>query len=251
LTGSGISLKNTLLLLLLVLAQALVASLLYAEPGEFAPLVEKKGPAAREVVDSPTLYRVADMQGLPCSKAAFEFLLDRPRLSMALARQLDPDIEEYNIEVRPDGSYHVDDRGRLVGDMELISRQDGGRVYYIAGYWRLLGIRFNGRMVLAPEYSQVAGMPAPSVNARARGYMKVDSTVAGVIAKVVAKIFPGKVDNRMERFAGAVRKVAEAINADPEGVYKRLLKIKEAPPGEVEEYRLMFLAARGVKGARR
>lgn len=217
-----------------------------ADTGEFEQLIKKKGPAAREVLEKPTLYRVAKIDGLPCTADGFEFLLDRPRLSVALARKLDPGLDEYRIEVRPDGSYHLDDGGPLAGDMEIISRQPGKRVYYLSGGWKFIwGIRFNGRMVLVPEYHENktgAGKGVcRSVNATARGYMKIDSSLVGTVARLMAKLFPGKVDARIARFSGSVRKVAIAISEDPVKVYRVLRETKGVPPEEVEEYRKVFI----------
>ncbi len=223
------------------------AGFAYDGPGEFDRLVERKGHEVLEVIEEPTLYRVAEMEGLPCGADTFSFLLDRPRISMALARALDPTLDEYEIEPRPDGGWHVDDSGRLVGDMELIEAAPGRRVYYISGHWRFVfGITFKGRMVLVPEYEEATSGDGLDrvVNARARGYMKIDNTLAGFMAKLVAFIFPGKVDARIGRFAGSVRKVAEAVRDDPAGMYEKLLETGKVPPGEASEYRAMFLKGR-------
>jgi len=211
--------------------------------GEFKALVLKKGPDALEVVRDPTLYRVAELDGLPCSAADFEFLLDRPRTSMVLARVLDPGLDEYEIKARPDGGRHVDDRGRLVGDMELVEASPGRRVYYISGAWRFIfGITFRGRMVLVPEYEEHTLDGEMVVDSRVRGYMKIDNALIGFMAKVVAYVFPGKVDARIRRFSGAVRRVAEAVHDDPAGMYTRLIASGKVPPEETGEYRARFLA---------
>jgi len=214
-------------------------------PGEFETLALKKGPDALEVVRDPTLYRVAELDGLPCSAADFEFLLDRPRTSMVLARALDPGLDEYEIQSRPDGGWHVDDRGRLVGDMELMESAPGRRVYYISGAWRFIfGITFRGRMVLVPEYEEHTLDGVTVVDSRSRGYMKIDNALVGFMAKVVAYVFPGKVDARIKRFSGAVRRVAEAVHDDPAGMYTRLIASGRVPPDEAGEYRARFLALR-------
>jgi len=228
-----------------IMLAAALAAIGVAATGEFEALAVKEGPAALEVVDYPTLYRVAEMQALPCSASEFEFLLDRPRVSMTLARALDPELDEYEIQMKPDGSCHVDDNGRLVGDMELVDSGPGRRVYYITGHWKfVLGITFEGRMVLVPEYEERMVDGVSEVNARARGYMKIDNALIGFMARVVAFVFPGKVDARIKRFAGSVRKVAEAIRKDPEEMYAKLMETGKVPPEEALEYRAMFMGGR-------
>jgi hypothetical protein len=218
--------------------------------GEFGALVHKEGADALEVVREPTLYRVAELDGLPCSADEFGFLLDRPRISMVLARALDPGLDEYEIQSRPDGGWHVDDHGRLVGDMDLVEAAPGKRVYYITGSWRFIfGITFRGRMVLVPEFEEHAVDGNVRVDSRARGYMKIDNALAGFMARVVAYVFPGKVDARIKRFSDAVRKVAVAVHDDPSGMYTRLIASGKVPPKEEGEYRVRFLAVKDGGGS--
>ena len=213
----------------------------FADAGEFDALI-KKVPSAAEVVNKPTLFRSVELKGLPVTKRQFEFLLDHPRLSTALARMADPQLDAYKVEVRPDGSSHVNDPKGLAGDMELVSESDGKRIYYIKGHWDFpLGIRFNGRMVLVACYSENGG----HLDSRTLGYMKVDNALVGLVAKLVAYIFPGKVDARISRFAGAVRKVAVSVHDDPEGVYARLVSSGQVPPEDLAAYRSTFCVRRG------
>jgi len=237
---------TSIVLSILILSSVFGYRLALSAPEDgFAPLVKKIGPAVREVIDRPTLYRVTELKGLPCTKETFEFLIDRPRVSMALARMLDPTLDDYRIGTRPDGSYHVDDNGKLVGDMEVVTKEPGRRVYYISGYWKfILGIRFSGRMVLVPEYSETVVDGVKTVDARARGYMKIDSVVAGAMARLAMFLFPGKVDSRMARFASAVRTVAASVDGDPEGVYRKLARVKGVSPEELDEFKRTFVLAK-------
>ena len=218
------------------------AGLAFAGLGEFDTLIAKKGPKVKEVLYKPTLYRVAELPGLPVGRDAYEFLLDRPNLSLALARLVDGRMDKYKVEVRPDGSARVHDRDVLVGDMDVVSRTPSQRIYYISGYWDfMLGIRFNGRMVLVSDYTERPGSGGRQVDSRTRGYIRVDNALVGIIARMIVYIFPGKVDARIARFAGAVRKVAEAVHGDPAGVYRKLAAAGEVPQSDLREYREFFL----------
>ncbi|HEY3348138.1 MAG TPA: hypothetical protein VGK71_11020 [Nitrospirota bacterium] len=196
-------------------------------------LADKKGPAGREVIESPTLYRSADIRGMGIAAGEFEFLLDRPRLAMKLARAVDGSIDPYTVQQKADGVWSVDDSGKLTGEMELLSRGPGRRVYLITGRWKfMLGISFKGRMVLAPEYAVHDGR----LDAVARGWMKIDSTVAGSFARLAVYLFPGKVDARINRFASAVRMVSEAVKKDPAGTLRRAQETGVLDRAEMQEY---------------
>lgn len=212
-------------------------------PGEFDRLVAAKGTAVLEVLEKPTLYRVARLDDLPCDVRTFEYLIDRPRTSIVLARWADPTLDNYTIQTKPDGSSHVDDSGRLAGDMELVEAASGRRVYYLTGHWRfVMGVTFEGRMVLVPEYSGRYVDGAPYVDAATRGYMKIDNAFAGVMARLVVYIFPGKVDARIARFAAAVRKVAALVSIDPDAAYAALEASGRVSKDELKEFRATFMA---------
>jgi len=224
----------------LLLAAVLVPALVFAA-GDLQGLAGKKASAVNEVVTRPTISRVSVLPGLPVSSRQYEFLLDRPRLSMALAHISDPSLDLYKIEVRPDGTCHVDDPTGLAGDMELVSSSPGKRVYFISGHYDILKMRFNGRMVLDSEYSEHTCLEGVFVDSKAVSYVKVDSSFVGVFAKLMAFLFPKKVDARIGRFSNAVKGVAVAVRNDPAGMYKRLAATGEFSPDDLREYSLMFL----------
>ena len=224
----------------LFLAVVFVPALVFAV-GDLQGLAGKKAAAVKEVVARPTISRVSVLPGLPVSSRQYEFLLDRPRLSMALAHICDPSLDLYKIEERPDGTSHVDDPSGLAGDMELVSSTPGKRVYFISGHYDIMKMRFNGRMVLDTEYSERACAEGAFVDSKAVSYVKVDSAFVGAFAKLMAFLFPKKVDARIGRFSNAVKGVAVAVHNDPAGMYKRLAASGELSPQDLRDYSLMFL----------
>ncbi len=242
--------------LLKALAASLAAFLLMStavsgstlpQSAAFEPLVKKKGEPARELIESPTLYRETDLKGLPCSAADFKFLLDRPRSSVALAGKLHKSLEKYQIDVIKPGLFHVDDEKSLVGDMELVYEAPGSRIYYVTGYWKLMaGMRLDGRMALVVDYSERDVAGSRRLDCKARGYMMVDNSVAGAAFKLFAYMFPKKVDKRIDRFATAVRKVVEAINDDPAEACSRLAQAQHVPPEELREFKSRFLPIKSL-----
>ena len=227
---------SLLLALLFIPAQMAIAS-------DISGLLEKEDPRAKEAVARPTLVRVTELTGLPVSLKQYEFLLDHPRLSMVLARIYDPSLDLYKITVRPDGLIHVDDPAGVAGDMELVNSMTGRRLYFVTGYFEILRVRFNGSMVMNISYAERLGKPPVSSDSTTTCYIKVNSAFAGFFAKLMAFLFPKKVDERIGRFANAVKKVAIAVHDNPQAAYAKLAASGKAGPAELKEFAGIFLRA--------
>ena len=208
---------------------------------DISSLLEKKGPRAKEVINKPTISRVSELPRLPVSLRQYEFLIDHPRLSMVLAHIYDPSLDLYKIEARTDGSIHIDDPAGLAGDAVLVNSSPGRRVYFVSGYFVILKMRLNGHMVMNISYSELPGKAPVSVDSTTTCYIKVNSAFAGFFTKLATFLFPKKVDQRIGRFANAVKKVAIAVHADPSGAYAKLAASGEAGPAELKEFAGMFL----------
>jgi hypothetical protein len=208
---------------------------------DISGLPEKKGPGAKEVITRPTIVRVSELSRLPVSLRQSEFLIDHPRLSMVLAHIYDPSLDLYKIEVRPDGSFHVHDPAGLAGDVELINSSPGSRIYFITGHFDIFKVRFNGHMVMNISYSGRLSESPVSMDSTTTCYIKVNSVFAGVITKLMAFLFPKKVDERIGRFANAVRRVAIAVHDDPAEAYRKLAASGEVSAEELKEFAGMFL----------
>ena len=208
---------------------------------DFSDLLEKKGPAAKEVLTKPTITRVSELHNMPVSSRQYAFFIDHPRLSVILARILDPSLDLYRLSMRPNGLIHVEDPAGLAGDIEVISSSRGKRVYFISGYYDLLKIRFNGHMLMVTEYAEKKVGDNVSVDTKVTNYIKVDSAIAGALARVINLLFPKKVDRRIGRFANAVKTVAFAVHKDPDGAYNKLAASGEVDPIELKEFDAMFV----------
>ena len=224
---------SLLLALVFIPARIIIAS-------DISGLLENKGPRAKEVITKPTISRVSKQPRLPVSMRQYEFLIDQPRLSMSLAHIYDPSLDLYKIEVRPDGTIHVDDPAGLAGDMELINSIPGRRVYFISGHFDFFRMRFNGHMVMQIAYSGHLS-EAPATDSTTTCYIRVNNAFAGFFAKLMAFLFPKKVDDRIGRFSNAVKRVSIAVHDDPSGAYQKLAASGEAGPGELKEFAGMFL----------
>lgn len=234
--NAGDCFRVTFLVLVTIFISASIAS-----AADMLSLLEKKGPKAKEVVTRPTISRVSELPSLPVSLKQYEFLLDHPRLSMVFAHICDPSLDSYKVEVRPDGLIHIDDPAGLAGDMELVSSIPGRRIYFVSGHFDILKMRFYGHVVLLMSYIERPNEAVASVDSTATSYIKVNSAFVGFFAKIAAFLFPRKVDERIGRFANAVRRVAVAVHNDPAGAYRRLAASGEVGSQELKEFAGMFL----------
>lgn len=212
------------------------------DASDISSLLEKKGPRAKEVITKPTISRVSELPRLPVSLRQYEFLMDHPRLSMVLAHIYDPSLDLYKIEVRPDGLIHVDDPAGLAGDVELVNSIPGRRVYFISGHFDILKMRFNGNVVLMTSYSERLSQAGASVDSTTTSYIKVNNAFVGLLTRLMTFLFPKKVDERIGRFANAVKRVAIAVHDDPAGAYRKLATWGEVGPEELKEFARMFLS---------
>lgn len=212
------------------------------DASDISSLLEKKGAGAKEVITKPTISRVSELPRLPVSLRQYEFLIDHPHLSMVLAHICDPSLDLYKIEVRPDGLIHVDDPAGLAGDVELVNSIPGRRVYFISGHFDILKIRFNGHVVLMTSYSERLSGTGASVDSTTTSYIKVNSAFVGLLTRVMTFFFPKKVDERIGRFANAVKRVAIVVHDDPAGAYRKLAASGEVGSEELKEFAIMFLS---------
>jgi hypothetical protein len=209
---------------------------------DISGVLEKKVSGTKEIIARPTITRLSELPRLPVSLRQYEFLMDHPRLSMALAREYDPSLDLYKVVVRSDGLIHVDDPAGLAGNMELVHSITGRRVYFVSGYFDILKMRFNGHMVMNISYGERLNGSTASVDSTTTCYIKVNSAFVGFFAKLMALLFPKKVDERIGRFANAVRKVAIALHDDPAGAYGKLAISGEVGPRELKEFAGIFLS---------
>jgi len=227
-----------------IVLSLLLTSDLHARDAEFDAIIEDKGASAKELLENPTIYRTVELKGLPCGMADFDFLLDRPRTAVTLAGRIHKSLDKYTIDMTKPGIYHMESEKEIVVDLEVIAKQPGKRVYYISGYWKfLMGIKLHGRMALVVEYKETDDGKGRMLDGKARGYMDVDSSVAGAAFKAAAYLFPKKVDARLNRFGVAIKKVVEGIHDDPEAMARLLETNSRVPPEEVNEFKARFLKA--------
>ncbi len=213
---------------------------------ESSGLLEKKVHYAEEIAAKPTIFRESNLPHLPLSLKQVEFLIDHPRVSMALAHQYAPFLDNYRVEVRPDQMIHISDPGKLSGEAERIDARPGRRVYLIAGHFDIFKIRFNGHMVLMAVYSERFESAAVATEVTTSASIKINNVFAGAIARLVNYLFPKKVDERIDRFIRAAESIAVGVHKDPAGSFRKLSNSGEVSAEELRKFVRLFSDGKGI-----
>jgi hypothetical protein len=129
----------------------------------------------------------------------------------------------------------------LAGYAELIDARPGRRVYLTTGYFDIFKMRFNGQMVLMTVYSEQVEGAAVSAESTTTAYIKVNSAIARIFARLADFLFPHKVDERMGRLLSAAQTDAVAIHTDPSDAYKKLSVSNEVSAEELQDFEEMIL----------
>lgn len=206
-------------------------------------------PLTRNVVEQYTLTRSVPPVRYHGTVRATEWLLDRPQLAATLARHLYPPLEQYQIAVRDDGSYAVNDHGALRGSLRLVARGPNRRVYVCQGQFRSLAhiLHLSGSMVVTLEYHDTREGGGPAVEVAPTLYVRLDNLLAHGVFTIIAPLVHGAIDRRVAKLTGATRAVGERISRDPDGLYREMRGWPDVRPDDLEAFRTAFVVERLVK----
>jgi hypothetical protein len=203
-------------------------------------------PLTRDVVERYTLTRDLDPVRFLGTVRTTDWLLDRPQLAAVLARHLHPQLEQYQIAIRDDGSFAVKDLGSLRGRLRLVARGANRRVYFCQGQFRSLAhiLPLTGRMVFALEYQDSRRGVDPSVEVTPQLYVRLDNIFAHGVMKVIAPLIHGVIDRRVANLTAATQIVGERISRDPRGLFREMQTWSDIRPEDLEAYRQAFVVER-------
>lgn len=203
-------------------------------------------PVTRDVVERSTLTRNLQPVRFLGTVGITDWLLDRPQLTAALARHLHPPLEQYQIAMRNDGTYAVNDLGSLRGSLRLVAREANRRIYLCQGQFRSLAhvLPLTGNMVLALEYRDLSEEGLPSVEVTPQLYIRLDNLVAHGVLRVIAPLLHGVIDRRVATLTAATHAVGERIGRDPRGLFREMQTWPDIRPEDLEAYRRAFVVER-------
>jgi hypothetical protein len=203
-------------------------------------------PVTRDVVERHTLTRSLQPVRFRGTVRTVDWLLDRPHLAAALARHLYPPLERYQIAMREDGSWAVNDLGNLRGSLRLVARGANRRVYFCQGHFRSLAhiLLLTGNMVFTLDYRDLREGADPTIEVTPQLYVRLDNVIAHGVLKVVAPLVHGAIDRRVANLTAATQVVGERISRDPRGLYREMQTWSDIRPEDLEAYRQEFVVER-------
>jgi hypothetical protein len=202
--------------------------------------------ATRNIVEGHTLARDLPAVRFLGTVKMVDWLMDRPTLAAALARHLHPPLERYQIAMRDDGSFAVNDLGNLRGSLRLVARGANRRVYFCQGEFRSLAhiLRLSGGMVFTLEYLDSRQGTDPTVEVTPKLYVRLDNVLVHGMLKIISPLLHGVIDRRVANLTLATQAIGERITRDPEGLYREMQTWQDILPEDLEAYRQAFVMER-------
>ena len=203
-------------------------------------------PVTRDVVERHTLTRNLQAVRFEGTVRIVDWLLDRPHLAATLARHLHPPLERYQVAMREDGSWAINDLGSLRGSLRLVARGANRRVYFCQGQFRSLAhiLHLTGNMVFTLDYRDLRAGGNPTIEVTPQLYVRLDNILAHGVLKVIAPLVHGAIDRRVANLTAATQVVGERISRDPRGLYREMQTWPDLRPADLEAYRQEFVVER-------
>lgn len=195
----------------------------------------------RDVVSGALVEREVRDIAFRSRPEAFEFLLDHPDFAADVARLL----REGKYRLRRVGEvYEADDGRGARGWLRPVFAAPGRRLFHLEGrYDPPLLPSLSGRLVILLDSQHVEGPDGVTYCAmRVAGFLKLDSTLTEVLARVSRSFSEAQVDRRVRRFFRHVAAVSRRAYDDPEGLAALLAGHPAIEPELASRFTTLLLA---------
>ena len=194
----------------------------------------------RDVVTRPLVARRVNGISYKSRPEVFQYLLDHPDFAANMSRAIK--VGKYRV-TPVSGGYEANDGRGVHGFLKPVYADAQRRVFYLAGrYDPPLFPSMAGRAVLVVDAVHVAG---PDGTNRAMvtviGFLKVDSLLVRIVAKILRDFTQTAVDRKVQRFFRHVEKVSVRAAEDPAGLAQEIQRHPELPGGQVAEFNRLLL----------
>jgi hypothetical protein len=199
---------------------------LSAEQGGMTFPVEQLDTASRcrlsSVVDHPTTSGTVPPVRTPVSRQLYDYLLDHPSLTAALAQRLG--LGKYEFTAKGKDQYWGNDGDGTQGLLSLIHRDGTSRMYDIDGYHE--GRVFPLVRVKAVIFLKVAPVTSPdgkpAVETAFVAYTKLNDPVLSGIVWILRPLIGGAITEKLGRGFEVTKQLAGVIAGDPDRILREL-----------------------------
>jgi len=196
--------------------------------------------AAREVLACAVLSRDIPVREYAGSAKLMDTIFDHPVLTADIVRGMG--LGDFYVAEKGAGSYRVREGRSIEADFSEIYRARGVRLYRISGqYYGSFFIHLSGKALLCAGYRNTRD---DRVRVEVRAALCVDNRFYGFLVYLFPALFNRLVDSQFSGYMGIAGKLTEALAADPERVYNRLLDRGVMDAREREEFTELFLMSK-------
>ncbi len=227
--------------ILIIFVAALPALTVIAQdlPPPFHALTGRAREQANALVEDHTLKRSLLIEHPIVNRPLHQFLLDRPDVGAAIARSVG--IGKYTMTQVEKDRFHGRDPDGVEGDMEILYRAEGQRVYFAQGIVEGALVTLQGKMIMFQESQYRSTEQAGQwVRTQLTIYAKIENPFIAFVLKIFAPLIGGLVDPKISKAQGVVRQVNELMAQDLEETYSRIATADQLDPEDLTTLRKLM-----------
>ncbi len=217
--------RHVILIFLICLAPLPALAVTSPRPFPLEAVAEHGKQKVEALLDDYTLKRSLSIEHPILNRQLHQFLLDRPDIGAAISRGLA--IGNYTItQVGPD-HFHGRDPDGVEGDMEILYRDGGHRVYYAEGTVEGALATLRGKTVILQVFQYRTVDAQEWVESQLTIYAKIENPVLAFFIKIFQPFIGRLVDPKLSKAQGVVRQVSELMVQDPHECYRRIAESEQ------------------------
>ncbi|MFQ5930611.1 MAG: hypothetical protein ACE5MK_13025, partial [Acidobacteriota bacterium] len=210
---------------ILVLFACVVTLPVFTVASESSFPLEALDDRAREKVEAlrndHTLERSPRLEYRIMNPALHQFLLDRPDVGAAISRTLG--IGDYTMTRTGKDTFHGIDPDGIEGNMEILYRGAGHRVFFAEGIAEGALVTVRGKVVIFQQFEyRTTNHDQEWVKSELTLYAKLENPFLAFLLKIFSPFVGKLVDPKISKAQGVVRQVNERMLQDPHGTYARI-----------------------------
>ena len=214
-----------------------------AEPAPVlsAPMSPTDFARLRDVTEAAVIASRAEGEPFVGRRDVFEFLLDHLEFATHVTRALR--VARYKVWQTAEGLFLDDGWGALLR-FSVVQATSGTRIIYARGeYQQTILPNIHGEAVVMIEYDF---RPAPGgrdlVSAAVTNYVKFDSRLMSMLARVASTTVTKKAETEAKRLVRVFARISRAVDEDPAAVLAALDGRPDVPRRELEAFRRLIFA---------
>jgi hypothetical protein len=195
----------------------------------------------RDVTEAAVIASRAEGEPFVGRRAVFEFLLDHLEFATHVTRAVR--VARYKVWQTAEGLFLDDGWGALLR-FSVVQATSGTRIIYARGeYQQTILPNIHGEAVVMIEYDF---RPAPDgrdvVSAAVTNYVKFDSRLMSMLARVANTTVTRKAETEAKRLVRVFARISRAVDEDPAAVLAALDGRPDVPRRELEAFRRLISA---------